>query len=341
MIFSLNCGSQSIKYRLFDADLKSVKEKKIAVKNSKDYQKIFLKELKELEGYKKEIKKVCHRVVHGGEEFRKPLKITESNLRKLEKYNELAPLHNPFNILGIKLSRKIFPRALQVAVFDTGFFENIPPKAFIYGLPENLKKKYNFRRFGFHGISHEYASREGAEIIGNDFEKLKIISCHLGGGSSIAAIKGGKAIDTSMGFTPSEGLLMMTRCGDVDPGILIKLSSLFSSKRLDEILNKDSGIKGICGISEMKEVLSAIKKGDKKAELALEIFVYRIQKYIGSYFAILGGCDLLVFTGAIGEGSEKIRKMITGDLNILKETKIISVKTDEELHIVRKSRNFK
>jgi len=211
-----------------------------------------------------------------------------------------------------------------------------------------LRKKYGFRRFGFHGISHEYAARTAAEKVKKKFNKLKIISCHLGGGASITAIKKGKVIDTSMGFTPMEGLVMMTRPGDIDTGIVLRLAEIFSLKRTNKILNFESGIKGITGENNMLEVLKKAKKGNKKAKLGLEIFIYRIQKYIGAYFAILGGCDLLVFTGAIGSGSLKVRNRICKNLNILKpasrqsgNTKILAIKTDEELAIAKKIKMFK
>ena len=235
---------------------------------------------------------------------------------------------------------KIFPKTPQFAVFDTGFYDQLPEKAYIYALPEKLRKKYGFRRFGFHGISHEYAAKEGAKKINQPFKKLKIISCHLGGGASITAIKGGRAIETSMGFTPMEGLLMMTRIGDIDPGIILQLCQTFSMKKVDEILNYESGVKGICGFSDMKQVLKKANKGDKKAKLALGLFVYHIQKYIGAYFAILGGCDLIVFTGAIGSGSKKIRTMILKNLTILKKSKKIFIKTNEELMIAKKVKNY-
>jgi len=298
-----------------------------------------MRELGELKKYDRQIKKICHRVVHGGEKFRDPILITEKNLKELEKYNKLAPLHNPFNILGIKSARKIFKGAKEIAVFDTGFYKNIPPKAFLYPLPEGLRKRYGFRRFGFHGISHEYAAKEAARKMGKPFSALKIISCHLGGGASISAIKEGKVVDTSMGFTPSEGLTMMTRSGDIDPGILLQLCQELGSEKAKDIINNQSGVRGICGLSSMKDVLAAVKKGEKKAELALDVFVYRIQKYIGAYYAVLGGCDLLVFTGAIGSGSSKIRSMISKGLNILKKTKIVAVETDEELMIAQESKH--
>lgn len=222
----------------------------------------------------------------------------------------------------------------RLQFFDTEFFSTLPEKVYTYPLPENIRKKYKIKKFGFHGISHEYAAKEGSRIVGKAINNLKIITCHLGGGASITAINKGKAVDTSMGFTPMEGLVMMTRSGSLDPGIILYLNR--EVKNLDYVLNNESGIKGICGLSDMRDVLKAIKRGNKKAKLALDIFVYSIQKYIGAYFAILGGCDLLVFTGAIGAGSAKIVNMICKPLPILKNTKVLSVKSNEELAIAQK-----
>ena len=337
MIIVLNCGSQSLKYKIFNDRLGLIEKNQIQIKNQKQYKKELKKEIEKLSFLKNKIKKVCHRVVHGGEKFREPIIITKTNLKQIKKYGKFAPLHNPYNVLGIEISLKIFNKAKQIAVFDTSFYKHIPEKAFTYCLPESLRKKYGFRRFGFHGISHEYVAQQAAKKIKKPFNSLKIITCHLGGGASITAIKKGKAIDTSMGFTPLEGLMMMTRSGDIDPGILIELTKHFSSQKIDEILNKLSGIKGISGFADMKELLKQIKKGNKKAELALNVFVYRIQKYIGAYFVSLNGCDLLVFTGSIGSGSSKIRKMIINNLKIIKNIKIMAIETDEELSIAEKS----
>jgi len=337
MVLVLNCGSQSIKWKLFEDNLKLAKEGKREVLNPKNYQRILTKELRKTAKYKKDIKLIGHRVVHGGNKFRRPTLINQRNLKELEKFNEFAPLHNPFNILGIKISQKIFPNSKQTAVFDTGFYLNLPEKASNYTLPKYIIKKFGFQRLGFHGISHEFAAEEAAKKIKKPFKKLKIITCHLGGGSSITAIKNGRAIDTSMGFTPMEGIVMMTRPGDIDAGIVLELAKSFSPKRANKILNFESGLKSISGgTKEMLEILGKARKGDKKAKLALEIFIYKIKKYIGAYFAILEGCDLLIFTGTIGWGSLKIRKMICKDLTILKNTKILAIETDEELAIARK-----
>jgi acetate kinase len=338
MILVLNCGSQSIKWKLFRRqDLKLLLEGGKSVFNSNNFEEILFKEVSKLKNkYLDKIQTIGHRIVHGGEKFRKPTKITRQVLKELEKFNQLAPLHNPFNILGIKVAKKVFPKVPQIAVFDTEFYKDLPEKAFLYPLPEKIRKKYKFRRFGFHGISHEYAVEEAARRIKKPLRKLKIISCHLGGGSSITAIKNGKAIDTSMGFTPMEGLIMMTRPGDIDSGIVLELVDKFSLKKIYKMLNFESGLKGICGDGNMLEVLKRAKQDNKKAKIALDLFVYRIQKYIGAYFAILGGCDLLIFTGTIGFFSAKIRNMICRDLTILKNTKILTIKTDEELSIAQK-----
>ena len=209
MILVLNCGSQSVKWKLFNDKLVSIKEGKKEVFNFSEYEETLKEEISKLSIYKNDIKVVGHRVVHGGKNLRKPIKISKNVLREIKKFDKLAPLHNPYNLLGIKIGREIFPKVSHIAVFDTGFYVNLPEKACIYPLPEKINKKYGIRRFGFHGISHEYASKEGARRIKKLFNELKIISCHLGGGSSITAIKNGKAIDTSMGFTPMEGLAMM------------------------------------------------------------------------------------------------------------------------------------
>jgi acetate kinase len=341
-ILVLNCGSQSIKWKVFDSPsrssgakagekLKVAREGKREVLDSADFEKILTEEMNKVSDG---ISLVGHRVVHGGGIFTEPLKITEESIAELEKLNHLAPLHNPFNILGIKVCQKIFQNVSQIAVFDTEFFKDLPEKAFTYALPQEL----GFRRYGFQGTSHEFVAKKAA---GKNFSKLKIITCHLGGGASITAIKNGNAVDTSMGFTPLEGLVMMTRSGNVDAGIVLEMAQKYGVEKAGEILNKESGLKGICGESEMLEVLEKIKQGDTKSKLALDVFVYSIQKYIGSYFAILGGCDLLVFTGSIGSGSAKIRNMILKDLKILTKTKVTAIETDEELEIAEKIIKFK
>lgn len=322
MILVLNCGSQSIKWRLFNENLKLLNQNKLEILNTENYENILEEEINKLKSF--EIKIIGHRVVHGGGKFFEPLKINRNNLLELEKLNYLAPLHNPYNVLGIKICQKIFPEIENVAVFDTEFFKNLPEKSFTYALPANL----NFRKFGFHGISHEYVSSK--------INKSKIITVHLGGGASISAIKDKKAIDTSMGFTPMEGLVMMTRVGNVDTGIVLELCKKFGIEKTEEILNKESGVKGICGEKEFLKVLEKIKLGDEKAKLAFDVFVYSVQKYIGAYYAILGGCDALIFTGSIGAGEPITREEICKGIKKLKIKKILAVETDEELAIAEK-----
>jgi len=348
MILVVNCGSQSIKWKLFDENLKLLKSNKVEILNTENYQNILENELRKISG--RYISLIGHRVVHSGGIFKSPLKVTEQNLSELERINHLAPLHNPYNVMGIKACREIFPEVDNFAVFDTEFFKDLPEYAYTYALPEKIVKEFGSRRYGFHGISHEYVAKKAAEIVKKPFNKLKIITCHLGGGASITAIKNGKAVDTSMGFTPMQGLVMMTRAGDMDSGIVLEIAKKLGTEKAGEILNKESGIKGICGEGDMLKVLDIIKSGEKgpagpelyrRTKLALDVFVYSIQKYIGSYFAILGGCDVLVFTGAIGSGSARIRNMICGDLKILSKFKILAIETDEESAIAIKIKNLK
>jgi acetate kinase len=338
MILVLNCGSQSIKWKVFNEDLKVAKEGKCAVLDRGKFQETLEVELSKID--RTQISLIGHRVVHGKDIFQEPTKITQENIEKLEALNHLVPLHNPFNVLGIKTCQRIFEEVPQIAVFDTEFFKDLPEKAFTYALPEAVVKEFGFRKYGFHGISHEYVARRASEALKKPLAKLKIITCHLGGGASITAIKNGKAIDTSMGFTPMQGLVMMTRAGDMDSGVVLELVREFTLNKAGEILNKESGVRGICGQGDMLKVLQKVKLGDARAKLALDVFVYSIQKYIGSYFGILGGCDVLVFTGAIGAGSKKIRNMICKNLDILKKTKIIAIETDEELAIANKIKNI-
>ncbi len=325
MILVLNCGSQSIKWKVFDKKLKLLADGKKEIFKRGKFRSVLKKELKSIDY---DVDLVGHRVVHGGDKFRKPAEIKGNVLREIIKKKKLAPLHNPYNILGIKIAKRVFPRAKQIAVFDTAFYRDLPKVSAIYALPDNLRRK--FKRFGFHGTSHEYAAEEAAKKIKKPFNQLKIISCHLGGGSSITAIKNGKAVDTSMGYTPMEGLVMMTRTGDIDPGIVLELVKKYGPKKTSNILNFKSGLKAISKESEMLKILK------KKSKLSLELFSYKIKKYIGAYYSALNGCDILVFTGAIGAGDPKIRKMICSNLDILKDVKIIAIKPNEELAIAQK-----
>jgi len=254
---------------------------------------------------------IGHRVVHGGEFFHQPILIDETVISTIEDLIPLAPLHNPANVMGIKVARENLPQTPQVAVFDTAFHQSIPAHAYLYALPYYLYEKQKVRRYGFHGTSHAYVARQAAHHLGKSIEELNIITLHLGNGASAAAIQGGKCIDTSMGLTPLEGLVMGTRSGDLDPAILFYLNreSGLDIDELDTLLNKKSGLKGICGKNDMRAISESAAQGDKQAKLALAIFCYRLKKYIGAYMAALGGVDCIVFTGGIGENSATVRWM--------------------------------
>jgi acetate kinase len=273
-----------------------------------------------------EIEAVGHRVVHGGDKFSKAVLVSDDVMSLIKKYAEFAPLHGFANIVAIESCRKILPKSTNVALFDTALYQSIPPKAYLYGLPIKMYEKHGIRRYGFHGINHGYVAKEAPHLIGKRLEELKIITCHLGSGASITAFKNGKAADTSMGFTPLEGLLMGTRCGDIDPGVLIYIVKRLKldASHLEEMLDKDSGLKGLCGKSDMRDIISLTERGNEKAQNALDVFVYRIQKYIGAYAAALGGIDAVVFTGGIGEHSPVLRKKILDAFGYL------NVKVNEE-----------
>ncbi len=252
---------------------------------------------------------VGHRVVHGGEEFHEPTLITNDVLEAIRELNPLAPLHNPANITGIEVVMEKVPDVPQVAVFDTAFHQSIPEHAYLYALPYTLYEELKVRRYGFHGTSHAYVSKAAAGYLHRSYDDLKIITLHLGNGASAAAIDHGKCVDTSMGLTPLEGLVMGTRSGDLDPAILFYLAreTGMGMDELDTLLNKESGLKGICGNNDMRSIDKLAKAGDKQALLALHIFCYRIKKYVGSYLAVLGGADCLIFTGGIGENAISVR----------------------------------
>ena len=267
-----------------------------------------------------EIQAVGHRVVHGGEKFTDSALINDDVMEELQDCVDLAPLHNPHNIKGIRACTRLLPNVPQVGVFDTAFHYTIPDYAFIYGLPYILYKRYSLRRFGFHGTSHYYVSHKAAETLNKPIEELKIITCHLGNGCSITAIKYGKSIDTSMGFTPVEGLLMGTRSGDLDPSAILYIISReeLTLGEANALMNKHSGLQGISGVSsDMRDIIEETGNGNKQAELALNVFCYRLKKYIGSYIAALEGLDCLVFTGGIGEKAVEVRKRTLNGLEFL------------------------
>lgn len=262
-----------------------------------------------------DIHAVGHRVVHGGEEFTGSVVIDDHVLASIERYSDLAPLHNPANLTGIRAAIHALPEAVQVACFDTAFHTSIPEVAYIYGLPYEIYEKYRVRRYGFHGTSHRYVARRCAALLGIDKAKANIITCHLGNGCSITAVKGGKSVDTSMGLTPLEGVVMGTRCGDIDPAILFYLSDKgYDIKQLNAMCNKQSGLLGISGVSnDMRNLIDLVAQGHPRAKLAVDIFCYRITKYIGTYTAVLGRLDALVFTGGIGENNAWMREHICAD----------------------------
>jgi len=259
---------------------------------------------------KSEIDAVGHRIVHGGESFSESVLIDDKVIEEIRESIELAPLHNPHNLRGVQAVLKHLPGTPQVAVFDTAFHQKMPPDAFLYGIPYLLYKRYKIRRYGFHGTSHYYVSRRAAAILGKPIEELKIITTHLGNGCSMAAVDRGVSIDTSMGFTPLEGLVMGTRSGDLDPYLILHIVGRegLSLAEANTLLNKHSGLLGISGLtSDMREIISERNNGNKQADLAFRVFVYRVKKYIGSYAAVMGGLDAVVFTGGIGENSPDVR----------------------------------
>ncbi|MBU1999242.1 MAG: acetate kinase [Candidatus Omnitrophota bacterium] len=337
-ILVINSGSSSIKYQLFEMPQEEVIAKGLLEKIGEEKSFFIQKSKKgnlELEGATPtheeginfiiniltdkekgvidsidEIKGVGHRVVHGEEEFVESVLITDKVVRRIEEYAELAPLHNPPNLMGIRAAKKFLFATAQVACFDTAFHHSLPNKAFLYAIPYELYEKYKIRRYGFHGTSHLYVYRRLSSILNKQQNSLNAITCHLGNGCSIAAINQGKSVDTSMGFTPLEGLVMGTRCGDIDPAIIFYLLEKGNAPQdLIKTLNKKSGLLGISGISnDVRNLSWAREKGNERARIALEVFSYRLKKYIGAYLAVLGKTDAIVFTGGIGENNPWLRK---------------------------------
>ncbi len=338
-IFVLNCGSSSQKFQLFDMPseqcyFKGVLEIQAQQKylfkatwkdghkverqlEGMDKKKALVEVINTVKNAGQKIDVVAHRLVHGGTRFTGCIFIDEATIGKMEEDIELAPLHYPANIQGIKITMEIVADALQVGVFDTAFHATMPPEAYLYPLPYELHEKYSTRRYGFHGSSHKYVATRACEVLKKDFNQQKIVSCHLGSGASVAAIKNGGSVDTSMGMTPVEGLMMGTRTGDIDPGILLHIMDKegLATTGLRELINKKSGLLGISGISsDHRDVTEAAQQGNERAQLALKMFNYRIKKYIGAYVAILGGLDILIFTGGIGENDEATRREICEDM---------------------------
>ncbi|MFH1661535.1 MAG: acetate/propionate family kinase [Candidatus Falkowbacteria bacterium] len=340
MILVINSGSTSLKYKLFNEEEKEIKSGNFDNVSDLDFAlKNILREIGDL----RDIKAVGHRVVHGGDKFIEPTLVDDKILSELEKLNDLAPLHNPFNLAGIKSALGFLPDVPQVAVFDTAFFSNLPEVAQTYAIPQEIIEEYKIKKFGFHGTSYAYITSEACKILKKKINKINLIACHLGGGWSISAIKNGEAVDTSMGLTPLEGLIMMTRAGDLDPGIIFKLLKItpgyITEEKVDalyNLLNKESGIKGISGINNFKDLLKNVSAGNKEAKLAFDMAIYRLVKYIGAYFAVLEGkVDAIIFTGGIGAGNSMTKNSVMGKLKFLGKTLVLSIKTNEELMIAR------
>ena len=350
-ILVFNSGSSSLKFELFEVrgkNLRCVSKNNFdshgkPMKNFDAAVKLAIKKLisQKLIKNTHDIKAIGHRVVHGGEKYTKPTKITSQVIAEIRRLGKLAPLHNPPNLAVILACKKFFPRILQVAVFDTAFHQTMPQKAFLYGLPYSLATKFSIRRFGFHGTSHQYVFEQARKKLGAQKTK-KTITCHLGNGCSIAAILNGKVIDTSMGFTPLEGIPMGTRSGDIDPAIIFFLIEKgFSSKEVSQILHKKSGLLGVSGISsDVRDLWAKYQKGNKAAVRTLEWFAYRIAKYIGAYTTALGGLDCLVFTGGIGENAHYLRKWILAYLKGFPHERVLVIATDEAKKIAEETAKF-
>ena len=390
-VLVINCGSSSLKYQLIDSDTEQALasgicerigidgvfnykpqggEKMVSDKAMPDHEvavRIVLEALADKEyGVVEsldEIEAVGHRIVHGGEKFASSVLINDDVLAAIEECNDLAPLHNPANIIGIRACQAIMPNVPNVGVFDTAFHQTMPKKAYMYGIPLEYYDKYLIRRYGFHGTSHSYVSKKGAELIGKPYEESRLIVCHLGGGASVSAISNGRCVDTSMGLTPLEGLVMGTRSGNIDPSI-IEVIAHKENKSIDDILhilNKESGIYALSGniSSDIRDIEAASKAGNEKASLAIEIFCYSIAKYIGAYFVALNGADAIAFTAGIGENDSNIRAKICSYLECLgckvddkandvhgeegiistadSKVKLLAIPTNEELAIARET----
>ena len=389
-VLVINCGSSSLKYQLINSDSEEVLAKglceRIGIDGRLVYQKEGLdKEITEapMPTHKEaiqmvldalvnpktgavkslaEIDAVGHRVVHGGEKFSDSVVITEEVIAQVEECNDLAPLHNPANIIGIRACQALMPNVPMVGVFDTAFHQTMPEKAYMYGLPYEYYEKYKVRRYGFHGTSHSFVSKRVAEIVGKPYNATKTIVCHLGNGASVSAVLNGESVDTSMGLTPLEGLVMGTRSGDIDPAIM---EFIAKKENLDiagimNVLNKKSGVEGVSGVSsDFRDLEAAAKAGNKRAELAIDVFAYRVAKYVGAYTAAMNGVDNIVFTAGIGENCALVRTKVCSYLGYLgitideeangkrgeeiiistpdSKVKVLVVPTNEELAIARET----
>jgi len=371
-ILVINSGSSSVKYQLFNTqDSRSlckgivdrIGSNRANIIHSNDGNKNYTKKINAHDhhaaikhifdilvsaeygaiGSWSDISAIGHRIVHGAEVFRKPTLMDKKVIKSIEKFNELAPLHNPPAVLSVKACLKFAQNIPQVAVFDTAFHQTIPPYAYIYGIPYKFYKKYKIRRYGFHGTSHKFVASQAARLLEKPLSRLNLITCHLGNGCSITAVKKGRSIDTSMGFTPLEGLLMGTRSGDIDPAAVLYImeKEKISVKDADDLLNKRSGMLGLSGVSnDMRDILKQVRLGNKRAKLALDIFIYRIRKYIGAYAASMDSLDAVVLTGGIGENSDIIKRRISKEMSgFLRRfrAKLLVIPTNEELMIAKET----
>lgn len=336
----INSGSSSLKFKLFDMKteevLYSVLVENIGESSSKT--KNHHEALESIDVDFSSLDVIGHRVVHGGEDFHQPIVVDDEVIEKIRALIPLAPLHNPANLEGILVAQKHAPKVPQVAVFDTAFHFHMPREAYLYALPYEMYEKHKIRRYGFHGTSHSFVMKKAAQILQKDVGELNLITLHLGNGASACAIKNGVSIDTSMGFTPLEGLIMGSRSGDIDPAIVIYMQRELglSLDEVDKLLNRESGLLGICGDNDVRSIIDS---DDEKAKLALDMMIRRIQKYIGSYMALLGRVDAIVFSGGIGENSAYIRDRVL-DNSMACGVKSLVIKTDEELEIARECLNI-
>lgn len=365
LILVINCGSSSIKYKLFEMKkdellcegiVERIGERGTVHRHNWDHNKSFQRRVKASDHHTAmalilnvltekgcavlenidDIDAVGHRVVHGGERYSGSVMINREVLKSIQHFCNLAPLHNPPALFGIKSAMKYLPKRPHIAVFDTAFHQTIPRYAYLYAIPERYYRKYSIRRYGFHGTSHKYVAQKAARMANRPLTKLKIITCHLGNGCSMSAVYRGKSIDTTMGFTPLEGLVMGTRCGDIDPAIItyLQMKEHLTPQQVEDILNKKSGLLGVSGLSNnMRELKDAERTGDPKAHLAIELFYYRIKKYIGAYIGIMDGVDLIVLTAGIGENHLWIKERLKRDLSgIIKrfDARILVIPTKEE-----------
>ncbi|AEF37027.1 acetate kinase AckA [Mycolicibacter sinensis] len=319
VVLVLNSGSSSIKFRLIDPVagtavvsglVEQIGEPDSAVADHAAGLRLIHQRLADSGVDLGEVRAVGHRVVHGGTRFHAPTLITDAVVAEVSRLAELAPLHNPANVIGIEVARADFPDVPHVAVFDTGFFHSLPAAAAAYAIDREVASQYGIRRYGFHGTSHEYVSREAALLLGREPAEVNTIVLHLGNGASASAVRGGVAVETSMGLTPLEGLVMGTRCGDIDPGVLFHLNRTagLGVDKLDELLNRRSGLKGLSGVNDFRELLQQVSHGSSAATLAYDVYIHRLRKYVGAYLAVLGRVDAIAFTAGVGENVAAVRE---------------------------------